>query len=379
MTHSSELVQHEGKRVTFCITELDIGGAEKALVRIAIGLAERGWQVRVVSLRDDGPLAQPLREAGIEVAALRCGGFLDLRCIFRLRRELTDHPADLLMCFLHQANIYGRIAAWFAGTRVAVSGVRVADRRLAVKIPERLTQHLATHYVAVSHSVGDVHRTLCGIDPERMSTIYNGVDVGADPRRPATPNGDLPRRPREILFVGRLTEQKDPLLLLAAYQHLPENVRATTQLTFVGDGPLRGELERRVQQLSLTEFVSIAGQCDDVVQRMQNATVLVLPSRWEGMPNVVLEAMACGLPVMASAVDGTQEVIEHGQTGWLFEGRRPETLADQMETLLDDEEARAAIAANARAKVHSEFAWATSIDAYERLFQRLLQSDLAQR
>ena len=160
------------------ITELDVGGAERAFVRIAIGLKSLGWCVRVISLRNAGPLAEPLLQSGISVVPLQCGGAADLRAIRRMKHALLNNPPSVLLTFLHQANIVGRLAAKGAGVRTVVCGVRVADRRWSVRIPEWLTKWHVSQYVAVSRAVAKVHRDWCGIAPNRFETIYNGVDLG---------------------------------------------------------------------------------------------------------------------------------------------------------------------------------------------------------
>ena len=124
------------------ITELDVGGAERAFVQIAIGLKSRGWDVNVISLRDAGPLAETLRQAGIQVDALHCGGPADFRAIGRMKHALQKNLPAVLLTFLHQANMVGRIAAKRANVKNVICGVRVADRRWSVRIPEMLTKHL---------------------------------------------------------------------------------------------------------------------------------------------------------------------------------------------------------------------------------------------
>ena len=285
------------RKITFCITELDVGGAEKALVRVAIGFSERGWDVRVISLRDRGPLAEPLTEAGIPVEHLNCGGMTDVRAFWRLRSALKRNTTDVLLCFLNQANLYGRLAGKAAGIPLILSGIRVADKRRSIVIPERLTRRWVDYYVAVSNHVAKTHAALCGISSDRMAAIPNGVDV---PDNFVKEHTNEP--PHQILFVGRLTEQKDPLNLLLAFLLLPESVQQQTSVTLVGDGPLRGMLQRFVDDHQLQARVTLTGHSSQATALMQQATILALPSKWEGMPNVVLEAMANQLPVVATAL-----------------------------------------------------------------------------
>ena len=139
------------------ITELDIGGAEKAFVRLAHGLAFSGWSVRVICLRGPGPLGQELQDREIPVEYLNCRGFADVRAPFRLATSLRKQRPDIVLSFLHQANVASRIACRLAGVAVQVSGIRVADRRLFVMLTERLTAHWTTHCVAVSEHVATAH------------------------------------------------------------------------------------------------------------------------------------------------------------------------------------------------------------------------------
>lgn len=348
--------------VHFCITELDVGGAERALVKIATGLKELGWQISVTSLRDEGPLTADLRAADIDVAALKCGGFADVRCLPRLKRRLREARADIVCSFLHQANIYSRLAA--PSGCVVVSGIRVADRRLSVRWPEKWTHHKVDQYVAVSQSVAAVHAHLCGIPAKRMTSIPNGVDS------PAAMPERAEQKPNEVLFVGRLTEQKDPQALLSAFEALPEDVRSGSKLTFVGDGPLRTQLQQAANQSSCADAIQFVGQVSDVADRMQAATILALPSKWEGMPNVVLEAMANGLPVVATAVDGTQEAID-SETGWLVPAGDVSALADSICEALTSPSERAARAARASQRVRDKFTWPAVVERYDKLFRSL--------
>ncbi|MEZ6125062.1 MAG: glycosyltransferase [Planctomycetaceae bacterium] len=335
--------------LSMCITELDVGGAERAFVRVARGLQELGWNVRAISLRDAGPLAGDLTASEIPVTALNCGGMADLRCLWRLTGELRRHRPNILLSFLHQANLYGRLAAAAAGVPISVSGIRVADRRRSVVLPDRWTHKLVSHYVAVSQAVGQTHAQLCRIPPERMTAIPNGIDVAAD-----RPMIEFQQRPESVLlFVGRLTQQKDPGCLLTAVQLLSSDVKRRVSVRIVGEGELRPELQRGIQELAksdpeLAGRIQLAGRSDDVTRVMNEATLLVLPSRWEGLPNVVLEAMVSGLPVVASDVDGVRELIQHENTGWLFPSGNPQALADQLSAALQSAEARKSVSTNAQ-------------------------------
>lgn len=358
-------------KILLVITELDAGGAERAFVRVARGLSDQGHQIEVVSLRDAGVLAEELTEQRIPVHALKCRR-LDPRSVLRLIPHFRRFQPDLVMSFLHEANLAARLAAAVCSVPVVVSGIRVADRRAFVRWTELLTSELVTHYVAVSQNVARIHAELCGIPLSRFTVIYNGVDPAPD-SLPPVPLAELmiPDHHRIILFAGRLVEQKAPQDLLRAFVALPENRRKDVSLVFVGDGPLRSEIESMVRENRLENVVRLIGWRADLNTIMKASDVLVLPSRWEGLPNVVLEAMSIGLPVIASRVDGTAEVIADGITGSLFDAGRISELTACLDDFIARPEHHKAMAVNAQDVCRKRFTWGHCVDAFARLMQQL--------
>jgi glycosyltransferase involved in cell wall biosynthesis len=133
-------------------------------------------------------------------------------------------------------------------------------------------------------------------------------------------------------------------------------LRCQCKLNFVGDGPLAFSLQKAIDRLQLNDRVQLERHSHDVLQLMRESTVLVLASRWEGMPNVVLEAMANALPVVATSIDGIRELIDDGTTGWLVPAATPAALAERIAT----------------AKVSQHFSWASAIERYDQLLRNLL-------
>ncbi|MFO0977076.1 MAG: glycosyltransferase [Planctomycetaceae bacterium] len=366
----------EALRLTMVITELDVGGAERAFVEVAKGLRERGWAVDVVSLRDAGPLAKPLQDAGIPVTPLHCGGFADVRAIFRLRRHLRKQRPAVVLSFLHQANIVSRLAAWRLGVKAVVSGVRVADRRTSVVLTERVTRCCVDHFVAVSRSVAEAHAALCHIPSKQMTAIPNGVDVEGISQVPAADRRGFGLSDSDfvILCAGRLTEQKSPMDVLNAITQLKANGQegSRIRLLFVGDGPLRARLESEIAARQLESCVTLCGWRPDVVSIMKASSVLVLASRWEGAPNVILEAQAAGLPVIAADVDGCRDLIQDGVTGRLFPSGDVARLAEILqEHVLDSSHGQRMIQA-ARNWVQQNATWNSAVDRYNDLLRNLL-------
>ena len=360
--------------ISFCITELDPGGAERALVRLVLGLDRNQWTPSVVCLGPDAELVGVLRDRGIEVTCLNVTSKRDFGSVLRLRRELKRTRPQLLQTFLFHANIVGRIAAKLAGVPHVVSGIRVAERRSKWPLRiDRWTDFLVDRHVCVSQSVADYSVLDGGLKSKKVMAINNGVDgtVIANSSPADLTRFGVPSDATVALFVGRLDPQKAPDVLLKSMQQVVRR-HPQTHLLLVGDGVLAEPMRQLVTSLSLNENVHFAGRQSNVAGLMKAADLFVLPSLWEGLPNVVLEAMAAGLPVVATAVDGTCEVVTHEQNGLLV----PPGVVDELTTTIcrvfDDPNAAEQMANAAQVYVTEHFTWERCIASYSRLYRELL-------
>ena len=366
----------EPVRVTLAITDLDVGGAERALVALATGLDRDRWRPAVACLAGAGALAGPLREAGIEVACLGVGARRPVAAVRALGRALRAQRPALVQGFLFHANVASRLAARLAGRPPVLGGLRVAERRpsrgwhLAL---DRLTSPLGVGSVCVSTGVERFSVGRGGLDPDRLVVIPNGVDPARfDAATPVDRAAlGVPPGAELCLYVGRLDPQKGLEVLVDAAADVARD-RPAWHLAVAGDGPLRDELVARAAAAGLGDRVRWLGRRGDVPGLLRAADCLVLPSLWEGMPNVVLEAMAAGLPVVATAVEGTEDLVIPGATGWLVPPGRPGPLADALREAAADPDRRRALGRAGRARVEAEFAPARVVAAYERLWAGVL-------
>ena len=219
----------------------------------------------------------------------------------------------------------------------------------------------AAHVVANSEGLAALARTTAGDTPIRM--IPNGVDV--EKFRPA---GDASREgPVRLLFVGRVVRQKGLDVLLDALARLPE--AACFELTIAGDGPLRGEMEDRAGRLGLGDRVRFAGwlEREAMPEMLRRADAFVFPSRDEGMPNAVLEAMASGLAVAATRISGNEELVEDGSTGFLVPPDDPGALAAVLARLVADRTLCLRLGAAGREKAAREYSWRAVAEGYAAL------------
>lgn len=361
-------------RIALGITELDAGGAERQFARLAKGLDRQLFEPHVYCLSGEGPLAGELREAGVPVTFLHARSRWDAGVVRRWTLALREFQPDLLQTFLFHANIAGRMAAWRAGVRHVVSGIRVAEPRRWQLWVDRLADSFVDRHVCVSESVARHSREVAGLQSEKLVVIPNGIEVdqfaGAEPVAWPfmTPGME---RPRVVLFVGRLEAQKNPGLLLEAVHLARERLRGV-EVAFVGSGSLEGELREQARAWGVPAHW--LGRRSDVAGLMRSADCLALPSRWEGMPNVVLEAFASGLPVVACRVEGLTELFGEEGGGILVEQESVGEFADALVEVVENQEKWRGRATKSQDFIRERFTSRNMILSYQNLFLDLINS-----
>lgn len=363
-------------RVAFCITDLDVGGAERMFVELVTQLDRSLWEPRVFCLSGPGTLVERLQASNIPVTCFGAKSVRNLGVIRRLAAELKQFRPSLMQCFLFHANLVGRLAAWLAKVPHVVCGIRVAEHRSRVPLwLDRLTQDFVDHNVCVSQAVADFSIQNSGLKAAKVSVIPNGVDGERFATAMAADRASLGLTMAPLmLFVGRLDPQKAPFVLLEAFKRLIAR-HADWQLLLVGDGPIRSSMTDWVAEHGLGPSVRFAGWRPDVPELLKTADVLVLPSLWEGMPNIVLESMASGLPVVVSRVEGTEELIRDGETGLLVTPGSVEELERQIEKVLLDRDFSLTLSTAAQQTVLTDFTIEAMVESYKQLYLQLLQND----
>jgi glycosyltransferase involved in cell wall biosynthesis len=361
-------------RIAFCITDLDAGGAERALVQIVTRLDRSRWDPSVFCLSKEGELAAVLRQAEIRVVCLGAEKRDGLSVVWRLSRKLARLQPALLQTFLHHANIAGRIAGTAARIPVIVSGIRVAEKRIGFRLwLDRATEWMVARHVCVSQDVAAFSAERGGLAPSKICVIPNGVDASVLAEAPPADLGQfaIPAGSRTLLFVGRLDPQKGPFVLLAAVKELLPR-HSDLHVLFVGDGPLGQRLRGWVTEENLSSRIHFAGRRNDVPSLLRAAEIFALPSLWEGLPNVVLEAMAAGVPIVASRVEGISDLLTDGRTGLVVPADSPGELAEAIERLLGDRECARQMGGNAQSFVQEQFEWSRVVARYDELYRELL-------
>ena len=358
-------------RILYVITELDVGGAENALYQLATRLNRDAFEPEVACLQGEGPLAARLHQRGIPIHLLCARGKHDLRALWRLRRLVRG--ADIVHSFLFHANMAARFAAIAAGATAVVASARVAERqRPGRRRLECWTRRLVDVEVCVSAGVRDFFRA-GGFPPEKLVVIPNGVDAAQFAgRSPAFKEriGLGPATPL-VATIGRLHEQKGTSYFLRAASSIRRS-RPDCQFLVVGRGPLEEPLRAEARQFQLERHLRFLGFCDDVPSLLKATDVFILPSLWEGMPNAVLEAMAAGVPVVATRVEGTVDVIEDGRTGVLVMPRDVPALVSATLRLLEDPARAERLGQAAQEHVRAHFPIEAMVRRHEELYAKLV-------
>lgn len=369
-------------RVSLCITELEPGGAEKNLVELATRADRRRFSIDVVSLKpapppDRSKLLTRLVAAGICPVFLGAKGPLTgLLALTRLRRIFVHTKPLIVQSFLFHANLLSRIAARLSGVPAVIAGVRVAEKAKRWHLwAERLTQRWVDRYVCVSTGVAQHLVRHCRVPQQKTVVIPNGVDLRAIDEKPPVQWSQygLPASADVILYVGRLDFQKGVDLLLKLAPQLIEAAPQTNpHVVIVGDGPDRSKVEAAVRMPDFQGRLHYLGWLTDPIPLMRAARVIVLPSRWEGMPNVILEAMACKRPVVAMNVEGVAELLGEGAELQTAPPRCESDWVARVRALLTNPNLCARLGQLNRARAEGLFNIDRMVGAYEELWERLV-------
>jgi len=375
-----------------------VGGAERQAHKLAKELMDLGQDVELVT--GWWFWGTPRREVidGIPVqrnfTLWDCFGIKGLRkvggylYILSLLWYLWRRRADYDLIHVHGLN-YHTFAAVLAArwlrkptvTKLANSGPASDIHKMRRNQQLALSKYMTPTalrgdcYVALNATIVDELRA-AGVPAHKIVELPNGVETEGLTVKTSYVLHD----PARILFVGRLHPQKGlDVLLHAVHLLLREYAMDPIRLQLVGDGPLRDELGQLASELGIAEQVEFWGRTDTVLEHLPRADLFVLPSRAEGLSNALLEAMACGLPVVASRIPGNVDVVQHEQNGLLCPVDDPRALAHSIHTLLQQPALRAQLGRAARTTVENEFGLNHIANRYIGLYHSLVQEQRSLR
>jgi len=321
-----------------------------------------------------GGIGNELQQAGIPVIWLEADRHGVSSAAWRLFRVLRE-GVDVLHAFLFHSNLMGRIVGTLAGVHpVIVSERSVESTKAQWRVyADRLTWRLAERWTANSHTVARVLEKREGVDARRIDVIRNGVDLayfGAEVDQIQFRSlVGLSAGDRMVVCVGRLDPLKGHSTLLEAFREVSQQ-EPNVRLCLVGDGALRVSLAQQADDMRLSGLVNFVGTLTDVRPALAAADVFVLPSNEEGLPGSVIEAQAAGVPVIATSVGGTPELVQHGRTGLLVPPRDPAALSAAILELLGDPARALELSTAAKAAVQ-ELSIDRMVDATLEMYLRI--------
>lgn len=361
-------------RILYVSTSTTVGGAEKTLYTLATLLDPRRHEVcGVVSLKPEGPYARKLKMQGRRVESLdldRAPRFSDAA---RLAEIISRERPDVVHAIMYQAIQLCRLAkpkATAPFKLVSSPRVHYRTRSLWTLLVDRALKGRDDLLISESDASRSFLLSRLGYAPSKVRTIRNGVDLAGWP----VSKVDRQKKRLELRLgasdvlvgaVGRLDRQKGFSVLVHAMARLK---KSGLRCVILGEGPERPRLEALIREHHLEGSVWLPGERGDVSAWLSAFDIACLPSMWEGLPNTLLEEMALGLPVVASAVDGVPEVVENGRNGVLVPPADAPALAKALGALAGDPERRAALGAAAHATIAEKFTIRRMLDEYQQAY-----------
>ena len=336
---------HKRARLLYLINSFVMGGAEKAMVRILSGLDRNKYDIMAVSLQNRTEKILPeLEDINVSIVRLSAANNYDIRVVHRLYKLLRAFKPDVLICSLFHSTILGRLAGTVAGIPIIINWEHNEDLGSAWRrFINRSTTALSDKIFCDSEKVrAQVLRQLCPKGNSVKTIPIGGVDLSKYSCSQRKQNSVV-----EIGTVGMLTRQKGFTYLVEAAKLVLEK-HSNVRFSIVGDGPQFKYLQDLINKLRLAAKVNLLGFRRDIHQLLPQWDIYVQPSLWEGLCMTVVEAMACGLPVIASSVGGIPESVVDGKNGFLIPPQAPSLLAAKILELIENPGLRTAMGRHSR-------------------------------
>lgn len=370
--------------VMHILHRFDTGGLENGVVNLINHMPASAYRHMVVALTEVTDFRLRLRPADVECVALHKPPGHGARLYPRLWRLLREkRPA-----IVHTRNLAAlemQVPAWFSRVPVRIHGEHGRDvsdldgsSRRYQRV-RRLYSPFVSQYIALSRDLASYLTSPVGIAARRVTQIYNGVD--AQRFTPAPQPGAIAGCPFAapahwlVGTVGRMQTVKDQTLLARAFVRalaLQPELRERLRLVMVGEGPLRAAAQQVLDDAGVAEFAWLPGERSDVSDVMRGLSCFALPSLAEGISNTILEAMAAGLPVVATAVGGNAELVDHGRTGEIVPAGDVDALARALCRMATDPGRASAMGRAGRAEVERRFSLQAMVASYQRLYDEQL-------
>lgn len=364
-------------KLLLVIPTLDRSGAEKQFTLVATRLPRDEFDVRAVALTRGGPYEAALREHGIPLEVLNKRWKFDFRALGQLRRIIADFQPDILHTWLFAANAYGRIVAGKRSRPKVVVSEQCVDSWKSgwQKWLDRRQISRTARLIGNSQAVVEFYRNL-GVPNEKLSIVLNGVEF---PARQESNRGemlaqfDIPANARVVGYVGRLAKQKRVHDIVWAFQLLRQ-LTDNVYCLIVGDGPEREELTKLAIHMGCDHLMRFVGHREDALQLIGVMDVMWLASEFEGMSNSLTEAMAAGIPVVATDIPPNRELVVDGETGYLVKLGDSVGFAQFTDRILADPPLAARLGHAGKERAKQLFSIDEMVRAYSRIYHQVLNN-----
>ena len=365
-------------RILFLSTSMGMGGADSQLIAAAQELRTRGHEIRIVSLTALGPMGEQARQLGLPTESLEMRrGIPDIRGLLRLSRMVRAWRPDVVHSHMVHANLMARALKVMAPVPVLISTIHnIYEGGALLMAGYRWTNGLVDRMTIISEAAAERFIRERIVPADLLRVVPNGVDPEPLRQVPAEASDQIRAtlglgREFAWLAVGRFELAKDYPNMLRAFAKVRER-QPQAVLLLVGKGSLQPEIEALARTLELGSAVRFVGVRSDVPAVVSAADGYVMSSAWEGMPMVLLEAAAGGLPIVTTRVGGNQEAVLDGETGFLVPPRDPEPLAGAMLRLMSLSEAeRRALGERGREHVRLRYGLSRVADRWEELYREV--------
>lgn len=360
-------------KILHVVNSLEHGGLEKLTLRLVKSLKEGGVNCEIVCLSKAGELAEIAEASGIKVTTIGRKNKFDFGLIFKLMKICKKSKADIIHTHNFGPLIYGTLAAKLCGKKcINTRHGRTNDKTY------RFIWAMNDFVIPVSKDTQKHLTEFNRIAKSKMRVIYNGVNLNRysssmndEQKRKIKKGIGLPKDAFLILNVGRLSREKDQETLLKAFRKLRKK-KADVYLAIVGDGVLREKLESIAKDFEIAERVCFLGFRNDVNDLVGACDVYVSSSYREGLSLAILEAMACGKPVIATKIGGTAEAVLDGKTGYLVPCGFPERIETAIMKIFINRKILAELGVNARKRAEELFSLKTMVQCYQDLYHEVL-------
>jgi glycosyltransferase involved in cell wall biosynthesis len=347
------------------LTSFDPGGTERQMIELLRRLDPCQWAVHVACFQARGGWFDRAAEAAASVVEFPVTSFRSADT-FRHMRAFARWCRQQRILVVHAAELYSNIFALPAAAMANVP-VRIGNRReinpdkSSGQIALQRAAYSCAHKVVANSQAAAERLRSEHVPARKIAVVPNGLDMSRFV--PRTPRAAL----RKVIIVANLRPEKGHDVLIDAAVELHHRFPDAT-FECVGGGPELRSLRARTEERGVARAFTFHGHCEDVPACLANADIFVLPSRSEAFPNAVLEAMASGLPIVASATGGIVEVVEDGRTGLLVPPGKPDLLADALGHLMNDASLGARLGSAARARVESSYSFERMVSGFESVY-----------